>query len=662
MKTGLERQARDAPLPDGVPVGLYRSTPDGRILACNDSFAEILGYEAAKLLALSSRQLFQDEDDYARLTALVAQRGTVRNYETRVVRGDGHPLWVELSLRAVSDAAGTFYEGALADVTERKVAEDSLWDSERRLRVLVNQMPAVLWSTDRELRFTLSLGARLQALGLQPNEVVGRSLADFLGTDDPSDPFMAAHQRCLHGSSVSFEASFGGLTFQCYVEPLRDPAGTLAGVLGVALDVSERRRAEQVVRQAEARYRQLVESVKAVVWRGDPASLRFSFVSAEAEALLGYPVERWTVEPDFWLNHVHPEDRARALGRRSEATADLRPHDLEYRMIAADGRSVWLHDVVRLMVDEGRARENVSLMIDITERKRHQAVATALYRLGERASVASSMSALFSEIHAIVRELMPARNFYIALHDATRNLIEFPYFVDEVDPRPRPKPPGRGLTEYVLRSGEPFLATPAAFRELQARGEVELIGAQSVDWLGVPLKTSGRTIGVVVVQSYAESLRYTEADRELLAIVSQQIARVIERTQAAEEIQRSVSLLQSTLESTGDGIVAVDLDGRVTSLNQRVLLLWRLAPALAAERSAAALWSQMAPQCRDPERFLESGLEIEADPERESFDLVALRDGRVLERRSIPQRLDGRAIGRVWSFREPTRRRPSRPR
>src|ERR1039458_10315026 len=139
---------------------------------------------------------------------------------------------------------------------------------------------------------------------------------------------------------------------------------------------------------------------------------------------------------------------------------------------------------------------------DITEQKRAEELNAALYAIAARSQSPENLQQFFAAIHNIVGQLMNARNFYIALYDAPSQLLSFPYFVDEQDPSPTPKPLGRGLTEYVLRSGEPLLATPAVFEELVRRGEVELIGAPSLDWLGVPLKSGLTCIGVLVVQSY----------------------------------------------------------------------------------------------------------------------------------------------------------------
>jgi PAS domain S-box-containing protein len=163
-----------------------------------------------------------------------------------------------------------------------------------------------------------------------------------------------------------------------------------------------------------------------------------------------------------------------------------------------------------------------------------------------------------------VRELMPASNFYIALHDPVRDELSFPYFVDEQDPVPEPKRPGRGLTEYVLRTGEPLLASPAVFEELVQRGEVDLIGAPSIDWLGVPLKTAGRTIGALVVQTYTEGVRYGEPERDLLMLVSAHIAQVLGRTRAQEQLRETEQRLRDIVEHSSNLFYAHGADHVLT--------------------------------------------------------------------------------------------------
>ncbi len=124
-----------------------------------------------------------------------------------------------------------------------------------------------------------------------------------------------------------------------------------------------------------------------------------------------------------------------------------------------------------------------------------------------------------------------------------------------------------------------------------------------------------------------------------------------------EEVRRTVSVLQSTLESTADGIVVIDKAGRVVSFNQRFAQLWSIPPEALSSRDSQGLLAHFAGQVLHPEPFVERVRLLDAQPEAESFDLLELADGRVFERYSLPQRLDGAAVGRVWSFRDITERR-----
>lgn len=124
-------------------------------------------------------------------------------------------------------------------------------------------------------------------------------------------------------------------------------------------------------KQSQQRYEALVNSIDGIVWEADPKTLQFNFVSKQAERLLGYSSADWLVQTDFWKNHVHPEDRERALALSLKASEERQTQDFEYRMQAADGRWVWLRDMVSVSLDRDR-REALKLqgvMLDITRRK-----------------------------------------------------------------------------------------------------------------------------------------------------------------------------------------------------------------------------------------------------------------------------------------------------
>src|SRR5215211_3603343 len=134
-------------------------------------------------------------------------------------------------------------------------------------------------------------------------------------------------------------------------------------------DATERVRIEGELHALRREYEELIGSVEAIIWKGEARTLRFTFVSHQAEAILGYPAERWLEEPSFWEDHIHPEDREWAISFCKAATADKRSHSFDYRMIAADDRVVWLRDIVHVSVEGGVPTQLFGVMVDITERK-----------------------------------------------------------------------------------------------------------------------------------------------------------------------------------------------------------------------------------------------------------------------------------------------------
>ena len=169
----------------------------------------------------------------------------------------------------------------------------ALRDREARLHLLVEQVPAVLWTTDDQLRFTSSAGAGLVHLGLQPDQVVGQSLYQYFGTEDPEFAAVAAHRRALRGESVSYELTWRDRTYQVHVQPLRAGTGATAGTIGVALDITERKRAEEALRARDAlldaQVRELgaISEVSAALRGAESMNGLASAIVTQARELLG---------------------------------------------------------------------------------------------------------------------------------------------------------------------------------------------------------------------------------------------------------------------------------------------------------------------------------------------------------------------------------------
>lgn len=141
--------------------------------------------------------------------------------------------------------------GQIALAIERKRAETKLRESEARLRVLVEQLPAVLWTVDRNLTFTSCVGAGLARLGLKPNEIVGKSLLDYFETDNQTFVPISAHRRAIAGEPVTFHVDWKDGAYACHVEPFHDRKGRVLGAICMSLDVTDRKQLEEQLRHSQ---------------------------------------------------------------------------------------------------------------------------------------------------------------------------------------------------------------------------------------------------------------------------------------------------------------------------------------------------------------------------------------------------------------------------
>ena len=251
------------------------------------------------------------------------------------------------------------------------------------------------------------------------------------------------------------------------------------------------------------------------------------------ELPLEQTTEKFVIAEDIAVARQAVDDVIALPPDRNDLTSEVR-----YKTI--DGRILWVSTVYRLERDlAGRPIKIAGSSQDITERKTNELTQTATTQISESALTSRNMDELMGSIHRAVNGLLPARNFYVALFDASSQLITFPYHVDEMDTDWEPRKLGRGLTSYVIRTGKPLRTTPEIFADLEASGEVVNDGARNVDWLGVPLRTKQAITGVIAIQTYVQDTeRITERHQMVLTVLASPVASAIERFLAEREIQK----------------------------------------------------------------------------------------------------------------------------
>jgi PAS domain S-box-containing protein len=344
----------------------------GNILCINQRGIQLSGYSETELRGANILELLllpEDRPSVGQLLHDLAE-GKTREYEVRwktkhgtVVHFDG------VSVPRLSDN-GEFLSTlcTLRDVTERKCAEEKLRKSEEKYRDLIEISPDAIYVVDANGVCVLGNRAGAELAGIPQDELVGTPVTDTYLPEE-RHLFQERLKKLKGKRALRFERKFVRKNGE--IVPVEVSVSAIRGGYFQAIlrDISERKRAEEALQQAHQNYVMLVNSLDGIVWEADAQTFAFSFVSPQAEHMLGYPLARWTTEPTFWKDHIHPDDREWATSFCINATRAKRPHDFEYRMLAADGRIIWLHDVVTVIVENDEPVRLRGVMLDITKRK-----------------------------------------------------------------------------------------------------------------------------------------------------------------------------------------------------------------------------------------------------------------------------------------------------
>jgi PAS domain S-box-containing protein len=320
--------------------------------------------------------------------------------------------------------------------------------------------------------------------------------------------------------------------------------GLIAGQLSrrvrrAVLDANQRR-AEAVAEQQ--RFADLVNSVEGIVWEANAETFAFSFVSEQAERILGYPAGEWLSVPTFWKDHLHPEDRGWAVRLCQEATAQKRSHDLEYRMIASDGRVVWIRDLITVVVENGRATRLRGVMVDITERKRAEEEREKLRQLEadlahiNRVTMMGELAASLG--HEIKQPLSAAiTNANVCLRWLKR---DHPDLQEAQEAATR-------MIQDAMRSAEIINRTSSFYKKGISQRELVEIN-EVVDEIVVLLHNQAKRSGVSIRTELGVGLPKVLADRvQLQQVIMNLVINSIDATQAIDSIR------EITLRSQADG-------------------------------------------------------------------------------------------------------------
>lgn len=484
---------------DHIPGFAWMKNLEGRYLYVNKKEMELDAYRVGAI-GKTDAELWPPEIAAAYRAndrQVITTRKAVQTVEPSLI--DGKPCHQLVSKFPIFDQDGSvvMVAGAGVDITDLTQARDALNAQALRYKTLMATSTDSIYILDEKGDLQEANAAFLSRRGYGAAEVQGLNVTDWdaqlsreglkerLRTLVGGSAVFETRHRCKDGSIFDVEVCATGV--QIDGEPL---------IFCVTRDITERKQAEQALRESEQRFRELAENIHEVFWMSDPENTRIIYISPAYETIWGRSRETLYDSPASWLEAIHPEDKERIIHTRTHRASAI-PHESTYRIVRPDGSVRWIRD----------------------------------------------------------------RGFPV--HDEQGAVVRF-----------------AGIAEDIT-----------------------------------------------------------------------------ERKRTEEARARGLSLMAAALESTADGILVVNTEGKIETFNRLFARMWHLSEEVLASKEDARALQCALDQLTEPEKFLEKVHYLYRHPEEESFDRLVFKDGRVFERYSRPQLIGGKVAGRVWSFRDVTERR-----
>jgi PAS domain S-box-containing protein len=541
--------------------------------------------------------------------------------------------------------------------TERKRAEKTLQQSEERFRSLVETTTDWFWEVEENAVYTYASPKIRDILGYEPEEVLGKTPFALMLPEEADrvahifthyaksrKPFELLENTNVHknGRLVVLETS--GI-------PIFDVKGVFRGYRGIDRDITERKQAEQAIRASEMRLLTAIESLPFdffIIDKDGRYVMQNSTCRNRWGDLIGKRTEDLEVDEHnltLWLNN----------NRRAFAGEVIRDEvELKDR-----GEKGFFYNIIAPVTDGDQVPEILGVNIDITERKRAEEGLRKAHdemeqKVEERTSkLLEANEQLRQEIEnrKLVEERLRESEAYISgilnaapagiglvrnreLHWISHRMCEMlGYSADELVGQ---------SARIAYESDEEFERVGRVkYSEIQERG----VGSVETCFK----RKDGSVLDVLLCSSAVDPDDFSKG-----AIFT--VLDITTRKRAEDELYNSLSLLSTTLESTADGILVVDRQGKIERFNQKFVDIWHIPDSIIASRDDSQALAFVLDQLKDPEAFLTKVNELYSQPEAESYDVLEFKDGKILERYSQPQRKGEDIIGRVWSFRDVTDR------
>jgi len=389
----------------------------------------------------------------------------------------------------------------------------------------------------------------LEIFGYKKNEALGKLLDELITSPKERKKAACFTKKVAHGKNISFKTvRFTKKGKPIDVSVLASPIiidGNLEAVYGIYRDITDQMRIEKDLRTERDRAQKFLD-IAGVMLVSLNTKGEVTLINRQGCKILGYKQKE--IIGKNWFDNFLP---TRLQNNVKKVYKKLLKGDIkqvkkydnpilnkkgEERLIAWDNTC--------LRNDKGNITGILSSGKDSTKKRELEEAQAAQYAISEATNTTKSLKELFFAIHKIISHIIHADNFFIAIYDQDSNTVSFPYVIDKYEKSIPDRKNGEGLTEMVIRTGKPLHAPPQKFKEILKKGEAKLLGKPWVDWLGVPLITNKKVIGVLTIESYDKEVRFGKKELAILQFISTQVALAIERQRNQENLLQETAKLK----------------------------------------------------------------------------------------------------------------------
>ena len=507
-------------------------------------------------------------------------KGIMDHYiiEYRVERRDGNHRWWSVRGTALRDDRGEPYRmiGSITDITERKLAEEALLASKKIIEGIINSIPVRVFWKDKNLVYLGCNKIFANDAGFtDPKEIIGKD--DYqMGWHDQAELYRDDDSRVIESGipKLNIEETQttpkgDTITLLTNKIPLLGSNGEIIGILGTYIDISERKRAEEVLQQERDFSRTIIQTSPtffvAIGSDGKTIMMNDSMLQT-----LGYTLSE-VAGMDYITNFIPVDDREK-VSKIFEALVTTNKSTLnENSILTKDDRKIIVEwHGKNILKPNGELDYFFGIGIDITERKETERHTDALYGISQAIYSTENIDELYQYIHNNLSSIIPAQNFFIALLTNDEKHLYLAYNRDEKDSDKLwtiDAEDPQSLTVEVLRSKRPLLLNEKKLQDRYSSGKNRVWGTQPKCWLGVPLMIREKAIGVIAVQDYYRKDVYSQKDVAIFETAAGQIAIAIERKLAEEEI----AMLAHSLRSINECVSITDQEDKIIFVNQAFL-------------------------------------------------------------------------------------------